>query len=221
MNMMANKDNKIIEFKNKVSKSFETITVSYHESGHTICALLRFIQVDVVSIKQNEEKQMEGVTGYLSNLDNIQDAELFTYFLNSEIYLYYSGLVAEKILYKKISGSDKFPSFLNGSSLDTQSAAKLITTYHKYSAGPERYKYKKKVTKQLASVLTSYWEDVELVSHFLFRKKRINFKQLKSLLIRKSINKEFWKKQFKSISLLHKIVSKPLDTDKIKIIIGL
>ena len=216
-------NSKILSFKKKVSKSYETISVSYHESGHAICALLRCIKIKIVSIKQNERfQQMEGITEYFSYIHNIQNKELFNYYLNSEIYIYYSGLVSEKLFYKKISGSDKFPSFLkDGSSYDTKEAAKLITKYHLYSPGEQRFKYKRKVTKQIGLMLEDYWSDVELLSHFLFKKKRINYQQIKSLMIRKSINKQFWRRHFKKIDQLTSVLSYPLDSDKIKTILEL
>lgn len=218
-----NKKSYILDFKKKVAKSYDTISVSYHEAGHAISALLYFIKVDYVSIKKNEEYQrMEGITNVFSNLENFEDIDLFTYYLNSEIYFYYAGLVSEKLLYLKISGSDKFPSFLrDGSSLDTENAARLITKYHTYNPGEERFRYKKRVTKKLIDILDYYWNDVELLSHLLFKKKKINYNQIKSLLTRKSLHKNFWKKQFKKINFLYKTHSKPLDINKVKTIIGI
>ena len=209
-------------FRHKVSKSYETISAAYHESGHVICSLLHHIKVESASIYEDKKiKQICGLT--IFNPYDIKkfNQSLANYFLVSEININYAGLVAEKIFYKKISGSDKFPSFLkDGSSHDTKEAAKLLKKISFIAPGKQRFLYKKKLTNQLSILLESYWSDIELIAHTLIQKKKINFNQIKYLLLRKSNNKVFWRQKFKAISYVLRHEDKPLDDQSVKIIIN-
>jgi hypothetical protein len=133
----------------------------------------------------------------------------------------YAGLTTEKIFYKKISGSDKFPSFLkDGSSSDTQTAAKIFKKYNFVSPGQARFVFKKKITKQISILLENYWEDIEILSHLLFQKKKITYEQIKKLLTTKSKNKFFWKDQLKKIEILYH-EDTDLDDDTIRIMLSI
>ena len=209
-------------FRRKVSKSYETISAAYHESGHAICSLLRHMKIESASIYEDKKiKQICGLTIFYPYDLKKFNQHLANYFLISEIYINYAGLVVEKIFYKKISGSDKFPSFLkDGSSHDTREAAKLLKKLSFISPGRQRFLYKRKLTNQLSILLESYWSDIELIAHALIQKKKINFNQIKSLLLRKSNNKVFWRQRFKSINYVLRHENDPLDDQTVKIIIN-
>ena len=214
--------NSLSAFRRKVSKSYETISAAYHESGHVICSLLRHMKVESANIYEDKKiKQICGLTIFYPYDIKQFNQQLANYFLISEICINYAGLVVEKIFYKKISGSDKFPSFLkDGSSHDTQAAAKLLKKLSFISPGRQRFLYKQKLTKQLFNLLESYWLDIELIAHDLIQKKKINFNQIKSLLTKKSNNKIFWRQRFKAISYILRHDGKPLDDQAVKIIIN-
>ena len=74
--------------------------------------------------------------------------------------------------------------------------------------------------KDCSKVLEQYWDDVTLVAHSLFNKKRLYYSDLKSLLCKKSKNKSFWKEQFKLIDHISDN-SGNLDTKKLKSIMSL
>lgn len=88
----------------------------------------------------------------------------------------------------------------DGSSDDTLSAAALIRQYNISPPGKKRYSYKKKKINEVLHSLKDYWDDVTLLAHRLFRKKRMSFIDIKNLLIKHSPNKKFWKEQLKIIS---------------------
>ena len=46
---------------------------------------------------------------------------------------------------------------------------------------------KKKIIKQVHSLIKEYWSDIELISHFLIQKKKISFNQIKEGAIKKNI----------------------------------
>lgn len=210
-------------FRKKVSKSYETLCVAYHEAGHAICALLKYIYVDSAFIYEDSAtKKMCGETYFCPYEIGNSKQQILNYFLIGEICINYAGLVTEKIFYKKISGSDKFPSFLkDGSSLDTQSAAKILKKYNLIPPGRQRYLFKQKLTKQLISLLDNYWSDIEILAHALIQKKKLNYDQIKFLLIKKSQNKLFWKQRFKAIEFISSASAPELDDEVVKIIINM
>jgi hypothetical protein len=163
------------------------------------------MKIDSVYVFENKRsKRIEGFTHYdLPNLSKITDSEILVTFFKSEVCFRYAGLAAEKHLFKSISGSDKFPIFLrDGSSDDTLSAAALIKKHNLVAPGRKRYEYKKKIIKETLNDLKDHWNAVTIVSHALFQKKSLNFLELKTLLIKKSNNKVFWKEQFKNIEYI-------------------
>src|ERR1700677_3801876 len=180
----------------KVTHTHESIATSYHEAGHTIYALLHFMQVNLIRVYQDKKtKRIDGFTLYESPpIDTIQDEILRNERIHSEIALSYAGLIAEKYQFKLHSGSDKFPSVLNGSFCDLSEASEMIKKYQVAPPGRKRYNYKKRVIRKVTKELQQNWDAVTLVAHFLFQKKKINFLDLKALLTKKSDNKDFWKR---------------------------
>lgn len=220
---MAKNRGSIGEVRKKMAKTHEFISTSYHEAGHTIYGLLKFLKVDPVYVfENNHKKRIWGLTHYepLRELDEIQDQALLDLLVHNEICMSYAGLVAEKNHFKKVSGSDTFPMVLkNGSEDDIMEAAVLIRQYQLAPPGQKRYVFKKKLMKETLIELEEHWDAVTIVAHALFEKKRLNFSELKALLIKKSENKEFWKEQFKLISYIFDNI-KSLDDKEIKSIIS-
>ena len=190
------------DFSQKIAKQFELISTSFHEAGHVIISLLFKIKVSYVYVYYNKtSNRVEGYCGYeIPDSSEIQDLHLCKNLAEKEIGVKYAGLTAEKYHFKILSGSDKFPMFLrDGSSDDTISAANLIRQYNIAPAGKKRYQYKKNKINEILELLQNYWDDVTLVAHAIFAKKKLSFKHLKNLLNKKSKNKSFWKTQFKDI----------------------
>jgi ATP-dependent Zn protease len=196
----------IKNIRKKFHITHELISTAYHEAGHTIYGLLHHMKINSVLVFQDKiTKRIHGFTQYdPPDLSEIEDNHLFNDRLHAEICLSYSGLVAEKRYFKMISGTDKFPMFLReGSSHDFSEAAALFQKYGLCKPGRERYNYKQRLIKQIDKELYEHWDAVTLIAHKLFKRKRINFLEMKSLLIRKSENKDFWKKQFKELDKMY------------------
>ncbi len=195
------KDNSLDSFRGKVSKNYEMITAAYHEAGHALFALLKYCYVNNVKIFYDSEYL--GVTIFYSFLKEVKDSELKVFFATSEVGVNYAGLISERILYKKISGLDKYPSFLkDGSYRDTKVAAKIVNKYNLARAGKPRALLKKRIQKQITDILQEHWGDVELLSHFLIQNKKITFDQIKKLLTKKSEHRDFWREKFYVINFL-------------------
>jgi len=213
----------IKNIRKKFHTTHELISTSYHEAGHTVYGLLHHLKINSVWVFEDKKtKRIHGFTQYdPPDLSEIEDVKLFNDRLHAEICLSYAGLVAEKKYFKMISGSDNLPMFLReGSSNDFSEAAELFQKYSLCKPGRDRYNYKQKLIKQVGQELQEHWEDVSIISHKLFKSKRINFLELKSLLIRKSEYKDFWKKQFKELEVMHNDYDE-LDEKEQKIILSL
>ena len=160
------------------------------------------MQIDKCYIFENiKEKRIWGFTHFtcLTDMD-LKNEELSNKFIFNEICFRYAGLVAEKIYFKLISGSDKVPMFFkNGTEDDIAMASSIIKKYNLAPPGRKRYTYKKRLMKKKSIDLKSNWDDVMLIAHALFDKKKLNFVEIKDILTKKSKNKEFWKIQFKEI----------------------
>ena len=213
----------IFDIRKKISRTHEMISTSYHESGHVVYSLICGMRVSSVCIFQSKRSnRVEGFCYYETpNLSKIQDPNLLLSLVNYEIGIKYAGLTAEKHFFKTISGSDKFPIFLrDGSSDDTLSAAAIIRQFNVVAPGKKRYEFKKKKIKQVLEDLKKYWEDVTLLAHALFSKKKLSFLDIKNLFLKKSSNKKFWRAKFKSISSIFDNTS-ALDENFLKITLGL
>lgn len=205
----------------KVTHTHELISTSHHEAGHTIYALLYFMMVYSVQVFPNKKtKRIEGWTHYDSiDYSDLEDKELQAERLNAEVGLSYAGLVAEKYQYKLHSGSDKFPSFLDGSSRDLKEASEIIKKYNVAPPGRKRYNYKKRMVRRVTRELQEHWDAVTAVAHGLFQKKRLSFNDLKNILTKKTEHPEFWKERMKVIQKNYK--SDDLDENKFRSMISL
>lgn len=221
--MTNNSSGSIENIRKKCHETFELISTSYHEAGHTVYGLLHLIKIESVTVFSNKKtKRIEGFTHYDSaSLSQFSDPDLFNERLHAEIGLSYSGLVAEKRYFKMVSGSEKFPMFLReGSSNDTTSAAALFQKYNLVEAGKKRYNYKQRFIKTVDQELQENWDAVTLIAHGLIKKKKIYFTELQEILTRKSEDRQFWKDQFKAINYFYDNADS-LDEKDLKCILSL
>ena len=72
--------------------------------------------------------------------------------------------------------------------------------------------------KEVNDELKENWDAVTVVAHALFKKKRLNFDELKMLLTTKTESKEFWKEQFAIINNFYS--HPPLDKKEFRFIIS-
>ncbi len=178
----------------KAIKNYDFISTCYHESGHTILALLRNFKVSTVLIKN----KYSGVTMYttpefsFNEKNNKKIAE-------GEVYVLYSGIESEKILYSKLDSFNNVPMSIKiGSTVDFEYARYYIKTYS-LAPGNDNKKYKKTIKTNIRKKLTKHWGDVGLISNALLKNKKIGFRRIKTILTKYSVNKEFWKKKFEII----------------------
>ncbi len=193
------------EYRKKIAGTYEFISTAYHEAGHVIYGLLHFMRINSVSVFENRKsKRIDGFTHYDDYFhSNMKDPRLIANIIKNEICISYAGLSAEKYFFKTISGSDRFPLFLReGSSDDTLSAASLIKKFNLAPPGKKRHLLKQKLIKETSIELQLHWEAVVIVSQELFQKKKLYYNDIKQLLLNKSSNKKFWKKQFKQIDYI-------------------
>lgn len=197
------KNGSITEIRKKITKTHELISTSFHEAGHTVYALLHLLRVSQVSIFEDKKvKRINGSTeyNYPFEFDHCEDQELLKSLLIIEISECYAGLIAEKTLFKSISGSTQIPMFIiEGAWVDNKDAANIIKKYNLAPAGNKRYLFKQKIMRQVQSELFLHWNAVIAVAHALFKHKKLSYDDLKQILLKKSHNKQFWKEQFKKI----------------------
>jgi len=190
----------------KLAQNYRVVSVAYHEASHVVAALLNHIRVEDVYIDEGK-RGVGGITGYHmfyseDKLDII-DTKIRNYLLYTEIYLKYAGLAGEKLYFKDMSGSDSFPQILkSGVEEDMQDAARIIKKYNLAEPGNKRYLFKKKMFRHITKQLKLHWPDIKLLSHILYQKRRLKEDDIKQLLLKKSPNKKFWKKQFKTTDIL-------------------
>ena len=213
----------ISEIRKKITKTHDLISTSFHEAGHTVFALLHLMRVNYVSVFENKKlKRIHGVTyyDYPSDLETIEDSDLLNVLARAEIGVNYAGLIAEKMLFKSISGSNQTPMFISyGSTEDNKAARELIKKYNIVTPGPKTSLYKKKLSREIQNELNIHWDAVTAVSHALFRHRKLDFEGLQLLLTKKTKNKKFWKEQFKKISYFYNN-SEELDENDLKIILS-
>jgi hypothetical protein len=183
------------------ANDYGLIATSYHEASHTIVALGHLIMVDMVNIIDSQE----GYTHYdIHNVDQAHDEKLKNILLMSEIKTFYAGLVGEKMYYKDICGSGKFPMHLkNGSSEDTSRASKLIRKYKLAEGGKNTFALKQEIREEVEKFLINHWEAVKTVAHALYKKKKLGPAELKYLLTRIPEDKDFWKEKFKTMKIIY------------------
>ena len=205
----------------KIANQFDYILTAYHETGHTIYALLHMMRVDCVVMFENKEfDRIDGLTyyHYLSQLDSIIEAGFARVPIRYEIGMNYAGLITEKTLLQSITGSTKTPMFVSeGSCDDNKTARNLIQKYGIAEAGKQRNKYKQKLLKEVRNEIEEYWDDIVLVSHYLFSSHKLVFEELRKLLEKRSENKLFWKEQFRKID---KLYDPTIDAESLRIILS-
>jgi ATP-dependent Zn protease len=215
---MVNSSTPLYKLTIKLSQNHRYISTCYHEAGHAVCGLLMFMKIPDVSVFKN--RRITGETNYEQILDEKSQSSLFReYQIKSDIFIHYAGLMAEKIFYQDLTGSKIFPNVLkDGVTPDIQEAAQIIKVNNLAPAGRKRYLYKKKMMKEVRTLLEEHWDVVKVVAHALFEKRRLTHSDLKKIICRKTSNKKFWKKQF---SYINEFVDKTklLDNKDLKIII--
>jgi hypothetical protein len=220
---MAKGNGSIGEIRKKVTKTHEFISTSYHEAGHTVYALLHMMKVSSVSVFENKKlKRIHGITyyDYPCEFESIQDSILLNYLIRSDIGVSYAGLIAEKSLFRSISGSHQIPMFISdGSTDDNKGAREMMKKYNLAPPGPKRAAYKAKLIREVQHELHTYWDDVTIIAHALFRHRKLMYQDLQELLTKRSRNKKFWKEQFKRISYFYDN-SDNLDENNLKIILS-
>lgn len=189
----------------KQSIDYSLIAASHHESGHCLVALLNLIQVSDVGVAIDGSDAVGLTQFYMYKNTVIEDRELHELLVLSDLLVAYAGLQAERLYYKDICGSSKFPLHLKvGSAEDTASAYKLIRTNNLATPGKETSILKKKLQSEVEQMLIAYWDDVKLVAHQLYKRRRLYYRDLRSMLCRKpNENREFWKSIFKKIDFIH------------------
>lgn len=186
----------------KQISDYNLISTAYHESSHIICALYNCFQVYSANAATIESAS-DSNTHFYSYDEPITDEELKRTILIFEVQVMMSGLVGERIYYKDITGSDRFPKHLkNGSAYDIKSASKLIRSNNLAVPGNKTTLLKKQIQSDVENMLNTYWADVKIIAHLLYRKKRLTYEDLKYTLTRKSDNKEMWKEKFRKIKTI-------------------
>jgi hypothetical protein len=197
----------IEKIRQRIAKTHELISGALHESAHTIYALLHLMKVNHTYIFENEDLgRVHGGSNYHDPMlfDTVQDNNLLILMVRADIGMSYAGLIGEKMLFQSISGSTKVPLFISeGAFEDNKSARSLIKKFNLAPSGPKRASFKRRLMRQVQQELSSYWDDVMLISHALFKKHRLSFSDLVNILTKKSPNKIFWKEQFKKINRIH------------------
>lgn len=196
------------DIRKKLSYNHELIMTSVHESGHTISSLLNGFLVSSVGIDIAKDRRSNKDAGYtyfdsILDVEIIEDPTLISKLLISEIHINYAGLAAEKIFYKEICGTDKLPMYLKyGTYVDRQRASEIVKKNNLAPPGVKRHLFKNKLFNQCKKALENHWSDVKLISHALFSRKKLLYADLKEILIKKSVNKAFWKQQLKNIEMV-------------------
>jgi hypothetical protein len=200
--MPRNGSEPISTVRKKVTLTHDFVTCSHHEAGHVVYGLLHFMMIySAYVFMHKQHKRVEGYTQYYSPyFTEIQDPTLLSERVRAEIGLSYAGMMAEKYQNKLYSGIDDFPACIYGYGEDQREAHDLIVKHNMAPPGRKRYNYKKKMMRQVSRELQEHWDAVTIVAHAMFRKKRLSYDKLRTLLTTKTDNKEFWKERFRAIS---------------------
>jgi hypothetical protein len=195
--MDGRKANKIHSF------DYERIFMCYHESSHILISIINFFKVFSANVMTENDK--EGSTNFYNYIyEDFDDLELRNHLINCEIQILFAGLIGEKIHYKDICGSEKFSLYLRlGSSSDLKTISNLIKKYNLAIAGKNRKKFKNNLISETNILLETYWKDVKLLSHALYRRRKLNYSEIKYILTKQSENKIFWSERYDKISILN------------------
>lgn len=187
----------------KQSFDYNLIAATYHESGHIILALNNYFHVSNAVVMIHGEND-SNVNFFVYGLHNVEDPELHKLRLMAEMHVMSAGLVAEKMYYKDICGSSRFPMHLrDGSSYDISSISQIIRKNNLAAPGKETLLLKHRIKNDVEQFLMEHWGAVKVISHSLHKKKKLTFDELKYILTRKTEHKEFWKARFRAIKLIH------------------
>jgi len=203
----------------KLSQNHSMISTAYHEAGHAVCTLLMFGKVSSVFVEKN--RRVSGETNFeLIDCEYNDIQELHNFVINSEISINYAGMIAEKILYKDITGSTIWPKVLKiGCESDIKRITELIKKNNLSPPGEKRYRLKNKIQRNINKLLLEHWDAIKIIAHALFERNRLVHDDIKYLLIKKSNNPKFWINQFKYINLFID-QNKLIDNKDMKIIFG-
>jgi hypothetical protein len=203
-------------FKKQVN-DYNLIASAWHESGHAVCGLHNYLMVFNVNVIA-PHYNMGNTEYFYYDVSSYQDHYLIKLFAILDLQATYAGLLAERLYYENICGSDKFPMHLKiGSSDDINLASKEIRKYKLALPGKETFNLKKKIKNDTGKILTEHWQSVKLVAHRLYQKKQLSFDDLKYILTRQTDQKEFWKDRFRKIKIIH-AVTPPAPEDVRKLI---
>lgn len=181
---------------------YNLIANSYHEASHIICALHNYFKVYSANVS-TIEKDVDNNTNFYSYDEPNTDEELKKVLLMFELQVMYSGMLGERIYYCGITGSTNFPMHLkSGSSYDFKHAQNIIRKNNLSTPGKKTQLLKKQIQFDVQQILNTYWEDVKLVAHLLYRKKKLAYSDLTYTLSRMSENKTFWKDRFRKIKII-------------------
>jgi len=193
--------------KNVIQKQvseYNLIATAHHEAGHTICGLHNYWQVCNVEIFAPHYN--EAYTYYADYDTSAGTNEIAKQFILFDLQATYAGLIAEKMYYKDISGSDVFPTHLRvGSRDDIKYISAQIRKYKLALPGKSTHLLKKQLQNAALNILTEHWDAVKLVAHKLYQKQKLTFDELQYILTRKAEHKEFWKDRFRKIKLIHAV----------------
>ena|ERR1700722_6135560 len=193
----------MIDISKKEIWDYEIISMAWHEAGHAACALNNFMHVFNVSV-MTPKNQTGNTDWFMYDVKNVEDEELSKILFICELQTLYAGLIAEKMYYKDICGSDKFPMHLKiGSSMDTTDASHIIRKNKLVKPGRQTVLFKKQIQQDATAFLVEHWDAVRVIAHRLYKKHRLSFDELKFLLTRKTNHKEFWKEKFKKIKIIN------------------
>lgn len=187
----------------KKSWDYDLIAMSFHESGHIVCAIYNYSSVYNANVMT--PKIRDGNTDFYSYGNNlIEDEDLNKIMIILELQILYAGLISEKMYYKDICGSSKFPMHLKiGSSWDTQQASIIFRKNNLAPSGKRTLLLKKSIQNDVEHILSEHWDAVKMIAHSLYMKKRLTFDEIKFILTRKTQHNDFWKNKFKKIKLIH------------------
>jgi hypothetical protein len=187
----------------KDALELELILMSWHESSHAVVALCNNFEVCFVSVRNPTEK--DGKTEFRTTADDVKDPELHRVLIINELEAMYAGLIGERLLYRELCGTTKYPRHLQiGLSYDIKLASQIIRRHELAPPGKETALFKKNIHRKVEKILLDHWGSVKLIAHTLHKKRKISsFEELRLLLTRKSNEKEFWRDKLSKIKLIY------------------
>lgn len=183
----------------KKRRDYDLIGSCWHEASHAIIATYNYFYVYniVVSITSN-------VDYYMPSDGIFDDVELKKLVAILQVQLLYAGSVGELLYYKEACGSLTYPKHLMKDwGYDIEHSSAIIRSNDLAIPGKRTFLFKKQVKYEVSKILLDHWDDVRLLSHLLYKKKKLSYQDLKHILTRKSYNKEFWRSRFRGITEIY------------------